>query len=402
MKESQTKTPSIMNRNLLLFFFVLPLLLRSQNLVLNPSFEELKEPHKIQPCDYIRDSRHFTHAVQDWTSFFDRTTDLIIRDSSMTDCPYPQPRSGQHYAGIIAFLPRQDTGKDFDYHEYLQGSLTRALVPGRRYKVSFWVYQSDSVAVAHLRSIYGNKVLVYPLAVNNIGICLLTQPINPNQDFRQQVEWLNLNPVFEAKEILRNSKDGWRLVTGRFTATEQSRYFLLGNFREDANTSFYSRHDLSKLPDLNSNARRNALQPTMRIAYYGIDDVSIEEDTLGVDMARTLEAEGRYVFKGVYFSSGSHDIQPESFDELDALAVYLREYPEKNVEIAGHTDNVGGDEPNRLLSERRARAVRLFLTEQGVDENRLTHKGYGRTKPVAGNDTAAGRSKNRRVEVVLR
>lgn len=391
-----------MNRSMLLYLFALPLYLHSQNLVINPGFEKLKEPNKILPCDYIRDGRQFTHAVEGWASFFDRTTDLIIRDSAMTDCPYPIPRSGRHYAGIIAFLPRQDTGKDFDYHEYLQGSLSRALVPGRRYKVSFWVYQSDTVAVAHLRSVYGNRVLVYPLAVNNIGICLLTQPINSTQDFLQQVEWLNLVPVFEAKEILRNSKDGWRLVTGRFTATEQSRYFLLGNFREDANTAFYSRHDLSKLPDLNSNARRNALQPTMRMAYYGIDDVCIEEDLLGAEMEHSIEAEGRYVFKSVYFPSGSYHIQPESIDELDALAGYLRQYPEKNVEIAGHTDNVGGQEANRLLSERRAGAVRAFLTQQGIDENRLTHKGYGPTKPVTGNHTAEGRNKNRRVEVVLK
>jgi OOP family OmpA-OmpF porin len=71
------------------------------------------------------------------------------------------------------------------------------------------------------------------------------------------------------------------------------------------------------------------------------------------------------------------------------------------VRVEGHTDSIASDDYNQALSERRARAVAKWLDDYGIDGSRLTAKGYGESKPVAENDTAAGRQKNRRVEVVI-
>jgi outer membrane protein OmpA-like peptidoglycan-associated protein len=72
------------------------------------------------------------------------------------------------------------------------------------------------------------------------------------------------------------------------------------------------------------------------------------------------------------------------------------------IDINGHTDNTGSDELNQKLSESRANSVKQYLLENGIGENRITATGYGESKPIADNKTAAGRAMNRRVEINLR
>jgi outer membrane protein OmpA-like peptidoglycan-associated protein len=72
-----------------------------------------------------------------------------------------------------------------------------------------------------------------------------------------------------------------------------------------------------------------------------------------------------------------------------------------NVQVEGHTDNVGTEEYNQKLSEQRAEAVRGFLVGNGVSQQKVTAQGFGKTQPVASNDSAAGRQKNRRVELIV-
>ena len=72
------------------------------------------------------------------------------------------------------------------------------------------------------------------------------------------------------------------------------------------------------------------------------------------------------------------------------------------IEIAGHTDNIGSDDANMKLSDERANTVRSYLIAKGISESRITAKGYGETKPVATNDTDQGRRINRRVEFTIR
>lgn len=75
--------------------------------------------------------------------------------------------------------------------------------------------------------------------------------------------------------------------------------------------------------------------------------------------------------------------------------------PDLKVEVEGHTDNIGGDNYNQMLSEQRAASVRSFLIEHGIEADAITSRGYGETRPKAGNETAAGRQQNRRVELVV-
>jgi len=84
--------------------------------------------------------------------------------------------------------------------------------------------------------------------------------------------------------------------------------------------------------------------------------------------------------------------------ELDNGATILKEHPEIKISIEGHTDNTGSVGGNQKLSENRAAAVKAYLAKQGVSEDRMRTSGFGQSKPIADNKTAAGRAANRRVE----
>ena len=103
---------------------------------------------------------------------------------------------------------------------------------------------------------------------------------------------------------------------------------------------------------------------------------------------------------GILFDVDKYDIRPEAEEVLKNLAIVLKEADIKAFEIDGHTDSDAGDKHNQILSENRANAVKNFLTSQGITAE-ITIKGYGKTRPIASNDTPEGKQKNRRVEIVI-
>ncbi|TSA51232.1 MAG: hypothetical protein D4R43_01045 [Sphingobacteriales bacterium] len=107
------------------------------------------------------------------------------------------------------------------------------------------------------------------------------------------------------------------------------------------------------------------------------------------------------VLKNIFFETNSFELKKESTVELDKLVQLLKENAAMKIEIGGHTDNVGSDESNQKLSENRAKAVNDYLVKAGIVATRLTFKGYGKTKPIATNDTEDGQSQNRRTEFTV-
>ena len=100
--------------------------------------------------------------------------------------------------------------------------------------------------------------------------------------------------------------------------------------------------------------------------------------------------------RNIHFLTASAELYEASKAGLDRLAEALQRHPKLRLEVGGHTDNVGKDEDNLVLSERRAKAVYDYLILRGVNPERLTYRGYGETRPIATNDTPEGRAKNRR------
>lgn len=109
-----------------------------------------------------------------------------------------------------------------------------------------------------------------------------------------------------------------------------------------------------------------------------------------------------YAAKNVFFASGSAKLLPKSYKALDEAIKLLKEDESLMVDVDGHTDASGKDDKNQTLSEARATAVKDYLVSKGIAESRLKATGYGSTKPVADNKTAAGKAKNRRTEMGVR
>lgn len=106
--------------------------------------------------------------------------------------------------------------------------------------------------------------------------------------------------------------------------------------------------------------------------------------------------------KNVFFITGSMKLQAKSYKSLDEVVAILKEDAALKLDIEGHTDNTGTDKANVPLSQNRAKAVYDYIVGKGIDASRLTSEGYGSSKPVADNKTAAGRAQNRRVELKLK
>ena len=103
----------------------------------------------------------------------------------------------------------------------------------------------------------------------------------------------------------------------------------------------------------------------------------------------------------VLFDTAKFSLRPEAREKLAKVAGIISGHPGLRLDVEGHTDNVGGDDYNQQLSEQRGSAVRDYLTQQGMPQGSVTTKGFGKTQPIASNDTAAGRQQNRRVELVI-
>ncbi|MBP5659534.1 MAG: OmpA family protein [Paludibacteraceae bacterium] len=126
--------------------------------------------------------------------------------------------------------------------------------------------------------------------------------------------------------------------------------------------------------------------------------ISVENNITVTTIKEMIENETPIALNNLFFDTGKWFLLPASISELNRVATIIRQQGIP-VEISGHTDDVGDDESNRILSERRANAVRDYLLKAGIDSKLLTAHGYGESRPVATNKTPEGRQKNRRVEL---
>jgi outer membrane protein OmpA-like peptidoglycan-associated protein len=121
------------------------------------------------------------------------------------------------------------------------------------------------------------------------------------------------------------------------------------------------------------------------------------------DLARQIKAQGRVSLYGIRFATGKADLDATATATLTEVGKLLKSDPSLSLRIEGHTDDVGDEASNQDLSRRRAEAVRSYLVQrEGIAAARLTAEGFGESRPVAKNDTPAGKAQNRRVELVRR
>lgn len=197
---------------------------------------------------------------------------------------------------------------------------------------------------------------------------------------------------------------------------------------ESAENAWSKQEDADEVDHLAYLANQRALiaQETgkRRATEAAADDISKRRDAVRLE-ARTAEADAAkrrvgeiekelaelnaqkterglvITLSDVLFDVNQARLKPGSERDLEKIADFLREYPERKALVEGFTDNTGSENYNQVLSEQRANAVRSFLIEEGIRSNRIDARGYGESNPVASNATPASRQLNRRVEIVI-
>jgi outer membrane protein OmpA-like peptidoglycan-associated protein len=162
-------------------------------------------------------------------------------------------------------------------------------------------------------------------------------------------------------------------ITGSFFVTIPSNKDYALNVSKDGYL-FYSDH-------FSMTDKHDALHPFLK-------DIYLKKIKIGETV----------VLKNIFFETNSYELRKESIIEIDKLRDFLQKNKTIRIELSGHTDNVGTDQYNQKLSENRANSVKEFLLKQGISQDRITYKGYGKSLPVASNDNEEGRAQNRRTE----
>lgn len=205
----------------------------------------------------------------------------------------------------------------------------------------------------------------------------------------------------------RNSQDVHRFVAAYYDSFSSSRAMSSGN-PSFVGSAF--RYLAARMPQPDGDiyvsiyvtTRGNRTTTQLDI----IETVPMEADMIKIDadyLMSELERTGFVALDGLYFETNEADMTPESKPALDEIALLLRDHPELNFYIVGHTDNTGDHSYNMNLSQKRAESVARELHEtHGISPARLYAIGVGPVSPVATNSTTAGRTLNRRVELVIR
>ncbi|MCF1190446.1 OmpA family protein [Mangrovimonas sp. AS39] len=360
------------------FLFLFCSELYAQNLVLNPSFEDYKNcPESI---GYIS-LKEGGNGVNHWLRPTGGTPDYFNECSQIVGYKnfngYQKARTGKGYAGFYGFAHG-------NYREYIQGTLANTLEKDSTYQISFYV----SLAELSNRAIKHFGVYFLDHKLSNINY---DRAINARR-IAEKSSNVGYRPIFNKEYV--NNKTQWVEITTTYKAKGFETYFLIGNFESNLNA------DVEKLES-------NELKP---MGYYYIDDVEIKPLHLkpikqiekpAKQSSVSFEEQTVYTLKNVLFEFDKSILLPNSKDELNALYDHLKKHPNLSVEIYGHTDDVGTSERNQELSEQRAKAVADYLTQKGLDSQRIKWFGFGSSKPKASNKTDAGREQNRRVEFKL-
>lgn len=193
----------------------------------------------------------------------------------------------------------------------------------------------------------------------------------------------------------------WFKISGKYQADGGEKYLTIGNFSPNVKKDM---------------VRMNVFKFGFKEAYYFIDDVklvkarevvekvkveivgsfNLEQDSV-LEVKKDVKVGEKIALKNIFFENGRYYLLPESYAELNKLAQYLLRNPHMEVQINGHSDNVGSKSKNQKISEQRAREVFEYLIKKGV-QNKMYFKGYGSSFPIASNDNDIDRAKNRRVE----
>lgn len=351
--------PTIEASTVLLCFLLSLQNLLAQNLVPNPDFERI-EKNACQTCDEKGDFEHMAFpwkAPVKYAAPEIKTFDHAKVNKGLAFVESPVPHSGNM---MVAFHP----------YQYLSVRLNQTLSPGERYYAEFWL-----VAASETHTF-----------CNNFGLYFSEDaPTCAPHDGKKMP--LSAHPQILESSVVKKKGEHWYKISGIFTAQRPHKFVTIGNFFAMDRTK----------------TEGESQTPAIETMRYFLDDVGVFLATEEVLIARSEEFSDGSTFRleNVTFETGSATLTSGSLPELDIIAAKMKLDKSANLQISGHTDNVGKEEDNISLSTQRAKTLKGYLMRRGIKKERIFAKGYGSARPVVPNDTEAGRAKNRRVEITV-
>ncbi len=341
----------------------------SQNLVLNPGFEDHGE---ISGNGSGTDNLKGNH-VKNWISPTSGSPDYFSTASDYLWNQYGKPKShsGFAMAGIVIY------GGKKEYREYIMGEFSSPLEAGKKYDFSI------SIALAEFCGVNIDKIEIY-----------FSKDKFENKKTDQA---LKLIPqIFIDSTDQKGMEGKWIVFHESYTAVGGEKYFTLGNYLSD-----------KKTPNGKTSTAQDGSLP---YAYYYFDDVSlvpfVEKERIDpIDINNTVEkpkdtleivAGKKLIVDNIYFEVDQSILKKESFPILDEIISAMKDQPNLKVKIDGHTDADGTAEHNLKLSQARSKSVEAYFVSKGIDPARISTNGFGSTKPIS-----SDKNKNRRVEFIF-
>jgi len=338
------------------------------NLVYNHSFENLSGKVNSPGAIFLADSMSSSNNT---------TVDIFTNEACSKNYGVPEnymgsqnSKGGNNYAGFLAYFA--DEAGFFEvipgyqkYSEYPQFKLREPLVAGKSYTITYNVSLAENSAYA----------------VSGIGVYFSNYKIDQKSN-----AFLSITPDIVWSDIQTN-KD-WTTLSSTYVAFGGEQFLTIGTFEDFM--------EIKKVIEPNTNNSRKA--------YYFLDEISLAlspviEPTASEFSITNIMAGSCFQLKNLNFETDKAIILESSFAELNLLSDFLKMYPAIQVYLDGYTDKTGTKQYNVVLSEERAKAVKKYLTDDGIKESRLLARGYGEILPIdKKNDNSAT---NRRVEVTL-
>jgi outer membrane protein OmpA-like peptidoglycan-associated protein len=330
----------------------------SQNLVKNGGFEEFVScPVKMSNLN--RDAEYWSAPTLGTTDYFN--------ECSRTKLGIPlnfkgkqEAYEGSAYAGLYLYAPK-------DYREYIQVPLTETLEKGSRYRLTLFLSLSEKSdgAVKDMGAVFAEK----PMSIHT------KRHLAQGMLSAEVVETTPIK-LFPANDFY-DDKQKWMELTFDFVGKGFEKHLILGNFKSNAATAF------------------DGPNTTEGYSYYYVDDISL------VYLGPEYKPNEVYVLDHVNFNFDKFDLQPKAKQSLRDVYDYLKKNPNLKVSISGHTDDMGSDEYNNVLSRERAKTVANYLMALGLEKKRISSKGFGYKNPLDKAQTEEARRLNRRVEFVM-
>lgn len=334
----------------------------AQNLVHNGGFEDFVEC-PIKMSNLNRDAEFWNAPTLGTTDYFNECSKTKL-GIPMNFKGKQEAYEGNAYAGLYLFAPK-------DYREYIQVSLTETLKKGHRYRLSLSMSLSEKSdgAVMDIGAVFSKK----PLSIHTkrqLSNAVLASTQTKTTHAKQ----------FSATGFYNDKKE-WIQVSLDIVAKGFESNLVLGNFKSNGGTHYL---------DFGTSTTK-----TEGYAYYYLDDVSL------IYLGPEYKPNQSYVLNHVNFDFDRFELEPKAKQSLKDVYDYLKKNPELKVSINGHTDDLGSEEYNDVLSRQRAKTVAQYLMGLGLQKNRISSKGHGNKIPLDSMLTDKARRKNRRVEFVM-